>query len=281
MKLVTWNIQWGLGIDGIFGLKRVVDHARSLADFDVLCLQEVADNFDALAGSAGENQFAVLAELLPGFTAIEGAGVDVPDGRGGRRRFGNMLLTRLPVGQVFRHTLTWEVAEARSMPRVAIDAMVEAPFGPVRVMTTHLEYSHTRLRAAQVESLREVHRLAHARAERPPLPGGVAPFAPQPVTASAILCGDFNMKPDDPSKARLQAPFEDGTPAFLDLWQVKHPGEPHPPSFCLFDQTYGPAHCCDFVFATPDIAARVDRIAYDVETKVSDHQPVVVTFDKS
>lgn len=279
MKLVTWNIQWGLGIDGVFGLKRVVDHARAMADFDVLCLQEVADNYDTLEKSTGENQFAVLADLLPGFTCIEGPGVDVPDGKGGRRRFGNVLFTRLPVGQVFRHTLTWEVAEARSMPRIAIDAMVEAPFGPVRVMTTHLEYSHTRIRAAQVESLREVHRLAHARVQRPPLTGGVAPFWPQPVTASAILCGDFNMPPHDPSKARLEEPFGDGTPPFLDLWQQAHPGKAHPPSFCLFDQTYGPAHCCDFVFATPDVAARLTSIAYDVETKVSDHQPVVVTFD--
>ena len=39
MKLITWNIQWGLGIDGVFSLTRIVDHARQLADFDVLCLQ--------------------------------------------------------------------------------------------------------------------------------------------------------------------------------------------------------------------------------------------------
>ena len=33
MKLVTWNIQWGLGVDGRLDLKRIVDDARSLADF--------------------------------------------------------------------------------------------------------------------------------------------------------------------------------------------------------------------------------------------------------
>lgn len=278
MKLITWNIQWGLGIDGVFSLQRIVDHARELADFDVLCLQEVADNFPQLEGSSGENQFAVLAGLLPGFTLIEGPAVDVPDGRGGRSRFGNALFSRLPVGQVFRHTLAWEAAEARSMPRLAIDAMIEAPFGPVRVMTTHLEYSHTVLRAAQVESVRAAHRQAAARVKRPPLEGGITPFAPQPVTASAILCGDFNMKPSDPSKARLEAPFEDGTPALVDLWAAKHAGEPHPPSFCLYDQTYGAAHCCDFVFATGDVAARLTSIDYDVVTKASDHQPVVVVF---
>ena len=45
MKLITWNIQWGLGIDGRVDLKRIVDDARRIADFDVLCLQEVSDNF--------------------------------------------------------------------------------------------------------------------------------------------------------------------------------------------------------------------------------------------
>jgi endonuclease/exonuclease/phosphatase family metal-dependent hydrolase len=32
------------------------------------------------------------------------------------------------------------------------------------------------------------------------------------------------------------------------------------------------------VFATPDLAARVTRVFYDVETRVSDHQPVLVEF---
>jgi len=48
MKLITWNIQWGLGMDGRLDLARIVAEARRLADFDVLCLQEVADGFDDL-----------------------------------------------------------------------------------------------------------------------------------------------------------------------------------------------------------------------------------------
>jgi endonuclease/exonuclease/phosphatase family metal-dependent hydrolase len=71
-----------------------------------------------------------------------------------------------------------------------------------------------------------------------------------PGSRAAILTGDFNMKPDDPLKSRISDPFDGGTPALLDVWSAKRPGEPHPPSFCLFDQTYGPIHCCDYVFAT-------------------------------
>ena len=47
-------------------------NARAFADFDVLCLQEVAANFSTLKGSQGEDQFALLAALLPGFTPSSG-----------------------------------------------------------------------------------------------------------------------------------------------------------------------------------------------------------------
>ena len=100
MKLITWNIQWCRGCDGRVDPERIIDTARDLADFDVLCLQEVSDGFPGLAGSVGENQFGILASLLPGYQAVEGIAVDVPGARGGRARFGNLLLSRLPVWRV-------------------------------------------------------------------------------------------------------------------------------------------------------------------------------------
>ena len=39
MKLVTWNTQWCRGLDGTVSAQRIVDGARAMADFDVLCLQ--------------------------------------------------------------------------------------------------------------------------------------------------------------------------------------------------------------------------------------------------
>ena len=61
MKLITWNIQWGRGLDGRVDLARIVSTARELADFDVLCVQEVADNFPELEDSNGADQFSELA----------------------------------------------------------------------------------------------------------------------------------------------------------------------------------------------------------------------------
>jgi endonuclease/exonuclease/phosphatase family metal-dependent hydrolase len=278
MKLITWNIQWARGTDDRVDPRRIIDHARAMADFDVLCLQEVAANFPDLDGNDETDQFALFAQMLPGFTAIEGIGVDVDDGRGGRKRFGNLILTRYRVAQALRHLLPWEAAATRNMPRMLVEAVAETPLGPVRLMTTHLEYSSPVLRAAQVEGIRETHRMAASRA-RTPRAAGPHTYAPTPNTASAVLTGDFNMRPDDPALARLMEPFDDGTPPLRDLWPVLMGAALPPPTAFIVDQTYGPPGCLDYVLATPDLAARARRIVCDVDTRASDHQPILVEFD--
>ena len=79
------------------------------------------------------------------------------------------------------------------MPRVLLEAEVQAPFGSVRVMTTHLEYHSASLRAVQVMTIREIHRLATLRARRPPQ-RGAGPYADgqgQPTAFSPAIstCG--------------------------------------------------------------------------------------------
>lgn len=275
MKLITWNIQWGLGIDGRLDLARIVADAKRIADFDVLCLQEVADNFPELKQSRGENQFAELAALLPGYTAIEGVAVDVPDGKGGRKRFGNMILSRLPVGRVLRHAMPWEADGLRSMPRLLLEAVVHAPFGPVRVMTTHLEFYSLVQRNAQVAAIREAHRLACARAALPPA-AATGTFAPDVQARGAILTGDFNMTPDEAPVRDLLQPFAGDVPAFVDAWTALNGTKPHPHSFCIYEQLHKPPHTSDYVLLTEDLRPRLTRVHYDVETQVSDHQPVLI-----
>jgi endonuclease/exonuclease/phosphatase family metal-dependent hydrolase len=43
-------------MDGMVDPRRIAATARAIADFDVLCLQEVARNFPGPAGSRGEDQ---------------------------------------------------------------------------------------------------------------------------------------------------------------------------------------------------------------------------------
>lgn len=278
LRIITWNIQWGLGIDGRVDLRRIIDEARSIADFDVLCLQEVSDNFGNLKGNSGSNQFAEIAALLPHYSTIDGVALDIPDGAGGRRRFGNMIASRLPVAQVLRYTLPWEAAPTLNMPRLLLEAVVEAPSGPLRIMTTHLEYSSDALRQAQVEGIREAHRTAHERTLTP-RKDGEGTYVRFPLTSSAVLTGDFNMRAEDATKKRISDPFDNGAPALKDSWLALNGMAPYPPSFCIYDQTNGPPHCCDFVFVTEDLAPRVRGISYDQESQASDHQPVLLELD--
>ena len=106
MKLITWNVQWFCGLDGRVDVARVVRHAQAMADFDVLCLQEVAVNYPQLKGDASHDQPALVRSLLPGFEVCFGAAVDeLADDGSGRRRFGNLIASRLPVAQVQHHVL--------------------------------------------------------------------------------------------------------------------------------------------------------------------------------
>src|SRR5258705_9473270 len=70
VKLISWNIQWCRGSDGRVDPARIAGVAREMADFDVLCLQEVASNYADLAGSSGEDQYEAPARFVPRYTAV-------------------------------------------------------------------------------------------------------------------------------------------------------------------------------------------------------------------
>jgi endonuclease/exonuclease/phosphatase family metal-dependent hydrolase len=274
MRLMTWNVQWCRGVDGVVDPARIAREARRLADPDVLCLQEVSVGFADLPGSRGEDQVAELERELAGYSVFFAAAVDFPAPQGQRARFGNVVASRLPVGRVMRHALPWPQANITSMPRIALEATVQAPFGSVRVTSTHLEYYSSRHRAAQVGRLRELHGElnTHQGGEK-----GEGPYRVHARPRSAIVCGDFNMPPEDPVRARLLEAFPDDTPRFLDAWQALHPGEPHPVTFRVHERSEGEKpYCCDFVFVSEDLRPRLKSIAVDGLNRASDHQPVVV-----
>ena len=281
MKLITWNIQWCRGCDGRVDPARIGKVAREIADFDVLCLQEVASNYPGLSGS-GENQYETLAGLFPEYTVVKGVAIDALAPQGGRRKFGNAIVTRLPVLQAFRHLLPRPAdPEALSMQRAAIEVVLDLPSGPLRVTTTHLEYYSAKQRAAQVERLREwqAEAAGHAGAPtRKDKEGG--PFQALPRPASGILTADFNFRPEDPLHARLQSSPGPGVPAYRDAWTLRHPGEPHAPTLGVHDkeQWPGPPIACDFIFVTEDIAHRIEDVVVNVETDASDHQPVLLVL---
>lgn len=296
MKLVTWNTQWCRGLDGAVSVRRIVLGACALADFDVLCLQEIAQGYGDIPGAPGD-QPAELEALLPGFQAFFGAAVDEFDAQGQRRRFGNLIATRLPVAQLQHHPLPWPAdGGVSSMPRMCSVVTLRDPaLGAVRVMTTHLEYYSGVQRMAQARTLRELHAQACAQAAAPPL--GLesgSPFQAKTHTPHAILCGDFNLTPSAPEYAAIQEPFgpaasdsaaqgtinSTASGRLRDAWPLLHGSTPQPPTFRLFDRSYGPEPvACDFVFVSDALATRLYRIEIDGRTQASDHQPVLIQLD--
>jgi endonuclease/exonuclease/phosphatase family metal-dependent hydrolase len=282
MILVTWNIQWGLGIDGRVDLPRIVETARALADFDVLCLQEVADNFPGLEGNDDRDQFAELSRLLPDLRRVQAYGVDVLGEAGRRRRFGNAIFSRYGLLSVRRHALPWPADPAVStMPRVALEATLEAPMGPLRVTTTHVEYYSEMQRRAQAARLCTLNAEACERAARPgPRTREGGPFDSTPQTSLAILVGDFNFPPEHAAYADIQADAGEGIPRYRDAWPIVHGRAPHAATFCVHAKKYAKTpYCCDFAFVTEPLAPRVRRMEVDSATQASDHQPLVIEID--
>ena len=284
MKLITWNIQWGRGIDERVDLGRIVRRARALADFDVICMQEVADNFPApgLEGNDDRDQFAELAALLPGFHAVAGYGIDLAGDGARRRRFGNVIFSRYAVLSARRHALPWPAdRDKRTMPRVAVEATLQAPMGPLRITTAHLEYFSEVQRRAQAVRLRNLHDEACQRAAQPG-PGirDGSPFDATPQGMHAILAGDFNFPPENPAYGDIQGPLAGNGPRYRDAWPLRHQHHPHAPTFCVHSDKYAKTpYCCDFVFVSDAMAERVRSIEVDSAALESDHQPVVAEID--
>lgn len=280
MKLITWNIQFGKGTDGRIDFPRIVKTARRLGDADVFCFQELAVNFPAVDDGAGADQPAILAALLPGYKPIYRPALDfgLPDGR--RQFFGNMVLSRLPVLQVLPYLLPRPVeAGTRNMQRLALEAVVQASFGLLRVITTHLEFYSEAHRLAQVRAIRAMHEEAARRASAPgAIDGSDGLYRTVARPATALVCGDFNFEPGWPDYEEFLAPFPNSVPAFRDAWTVLHPDKAHAPTAGIYDADQWPKgpNCRDFVFLTDDLARRLRRIEVDQRTPASDHQPVLV-----
>lgn len=278
ISILTWNIQWGRGMDGHVDLDRLTRQMRAF-DPAVICLQEVAVNHPGLPGGAGDDQVAGLRARLPGCEAIYGAGSDLTDGQGGRRWFGVLILSRWPVLQAFRHLLPWPPDPAvPSMPRVAVEAVIDCPGGPLRVVTTHLEYYSACQRIAQIDALRQIQAEGHRHGMTPRSAAETdPPFAVQPRGEGAVFCGDFNFPAGAPEHGRMQEYIAADVPRLQDAWAMAHPGEPHAPTAGVHGAGFTAVPACyDFFFVSENLADRVVDVRVDRETDASDHQPVLL-----
>lgn len=164
------------------------------------------------------------------------------------------------------------------MQRSCAETVVIVPAGPLRVLTTHLEYYSARQRLAQVEALRALQEQAADHAANPGAGKDDSPvFAPRARPLSAVVCGDFNCEPGTTEYRLMSAPLAATGAEWRDAWPLVHGAAPHAPTVGMHGAEWpGRQFCCDYFWVSADIAARVRAVDVNVETAASDHQPVVL-----
>jgi endonuclease/exonuclease/phosphatase family metal-dependent hydrolase len=165
--------------------------------------------------------------------------------------------------------------------------VLDPVLGPVRVMTTHLEFYSKPQRMAQAEALRALH-VQYAR-RRPGAAGTQrdgSPFQSKVHTPHAILCGDFNLQPHEPEYAELTEGRMGQTLAMRRRACGTAGGccaaiAPHQPTFLVHDRL-APRPGSDRLRLrvrqrrSPALKdSRAAGIAVDGATQASDHQPVL------
>lgn len=155
IRVLTWNIHGGVGMDGVQDYTRAIDCLMGL-DADIVALQELEGrNF-----AAAIPPFEHFRQRL-GLHALPVAAISTADGD-----YGQLLLSRWP----FVTTEIHDISLPKYEPRRAIVATVRTRLGALRVIATHLGL-RTRERRWQAERLCEI-----------------AALSDQPT----VLLGDFN-----------------------------------------------------------------------------------------
>jgi len=287
VKLVTYNIQYGLGRDGRYDLARI---AATVEGADIVALQEV-DRYWQRSGSLDSP--AVIASLLPEHYWVYGANFDVDasfrDAAGQlhnrRRQFGTMILSRTPIVSSRNHLLPkYGTLTQHSIQQGALETVIVAPHaGPLRIYSIHLSHLSPATRMPQVEELLAIHARAPSEGGAwcggHPDPGaGWTEGEMPPMPADAILMGDFNFGWNAPEYDRLVGPPTarygrlNRLTGFVDAWVAA--GHREDEGF-----TIGTGERIDFCFVSASLASRVKACRIDVEATGSDHQPLWVEMD--
>ncbi len=287
MKLVSYNIQYGLGKDARVDLPRI---ARELEGADIIALQEV-DRFQKRSGQC--DQAAAISELLPAYFQVFAPALDLdgseraPDGRvvNRRRQHGLMLLSRWPILSSRMLLLPrFRTYQHLNPQKGALEGLIDLPGGALRIYCVHLCYLNAEERLAQLDYL--LPRLFAYRAEggalTGPLPGG-GPTLPLPE--SCVMLGDCNFIPDSAEYRKVVgAPdyFFGPIPTahhLVDSWT--RAGHAADEGRSWYDQGRRDAQSLrlDYLFVSPDLAEKVGRAWIDDSAEGSDHQPVWLELD--
>jgi endonuclease/exonuclease/phosphatase family metal-dependent hydrolase len=248
LRVLTYNIHHGEGVDGRFDLERIAG-VISKRRPDLVALQEVDVK---TRRSGGVDQAAELARLT-GMNVSFGKAIDYQGGE-----YGQAVLSRFPIHQFRTHRLP---GEPQTEQRIAVEAVVYAwPSGPaVRFIGTHLH--HLPDESNRVRQAEEINRL----------------FASDGDEMPAILCGDFNAEWSSETMRRLLARWKDseGMPHGPSPTEIIGEALKPKPTWPAPE----PRKRIDYVLVRPTIKSwHAEGVLVVPERVASDHLPVVAAL---
>jgi endonuclease/exonuclease/phosphatase family metal-dependent hydrolase len=280
-KIVSFNIQYSLGADNKYDMRRCIDVVR---DADIICLQEIDRNWRR---TNMVDQFAEVQALLPDRYCAFGPSLDVDasarksDGsvENRRRQSGQMTISRFPIASSRAiHLPKDDTGDAMNSWSAALETVIMTPEKPVRIINLHLTDISETNRVSQISAL-----IKHC--ENATIEGGAwngkewdeasrehwqlnDPVPPMP--AEMIFTGDFN---DEPNSRVVELMHQ---AQFRDAWQ---PNENSGTGVTFkTNPEQGTDHDLriDFIFVSPHFEV-IDSLI-DESTGASDHQPVWATL---
>ncbi|HKJ50042.1 MAG TPA: endonuclease/exonuclease/phosphatase family protein [Gammaproteobacteria bacterium] len=284
MKIVSYNIQFGRGLDGEVDLVRI---CKALRGADIVCLQEV-DQWWRRSGDT--DQALEIGGLMPTYYHVFGSSFDVDasahSAHGAvvnrRRRHGNMILSRWPIASLRCLNLPkWHYDDRFNMQMTCLEAVVDTPAMALRIYNCHAGYLVAGERKEQFESL------GRAFASAPGEQGAWSGKADidgddwsnrrrtPPMPQSAVLCGDLNSTPESAEFARL-IEFT----GLVDCWTLADPDNRGATTLRKgTSRDVDIAGKIDHILVTPDLAERVAGVEIDQRAEGSDHKPIAAVID--
>ncbi len=275
MRLLSWNVQYGKSSDGRSDFSRILQYVKSLGDFDVICLQELARNMTEYCIPDQSDHLLMTRHFFKEYRVVWGSGFSWPAADGDsklRQEFGNVSLIKSSLLDFKVHQLPKPATPGKlQMQRVAIETVVDSKIGPISIINTHLAFHDDAENQQQIEHLchLEQERVAH---HQEPKQVGIGTYQEAFLPSARILCGDFNFTVDSwQHRYQLDANW-------IDAWQKCNGDVVHPPTCGIFDAVQWPQgeHCRDFFWLSPELESLQVGISVDTETSLSDHQPVIL-----
>ena len=302
MKIVTYNIQFGLGKGGCFDLETI---ANEVDGADIIALQEVERYWQR---SSNVDQPAELGKFLNKYYWAYGPYFDVdasipqPDGRikNVRRQFGNMILSKTPILSTRLFPLPKSALRQRHNMVVGVfEGVVKLQRdGALRIYNAHLGARSQHDRVSQIISIRDTIRrapaeggawtgdLAHSLWEHHGHTLWEEDATPPPMPESFVLLGDFNLEAKDPEYDHLVGPRDgdfgriSSKEEFIDTWVAAGHDEDE-------GITYSPGRSSsdaqgmriDYAFVDESMQKRVLGARIDKAAQGSDHQPYWFDLD--